>query len=132
MTAPHIKSPYGAGWSHPVRPDTAGRVATSAGLRKVREALEILIRTEPGTRVMRPAYGCPLRALVFGPNSRATADLARHHVAAAIARWEPRVEITDLVVTNDGRGDALSISLQYRLASTLQTDLLELRLPLQT
>lgn len=122
--------PYGVGWAHPTGPDTTGRLARSAGKRKVREALMILLGTEPGERVMRPTYGCPLRSLTFDPNSRATADLARHHVMNAIARWEPRVEIVDLMVENDHAAAALLISLHYRLRATFDTDWLELRLDL--
>lgn len=85
----------------------------------VRQAVLLLLSTQPGERVMRPDYGCELHRLVFGPNDDTTAGLAIHYVRRALERWEPRIQILRL---DAGRhpedAERLNISLEYRVRST--------------
>lgn len=62
----------------------------------VHQDLWLLLLTTPGERVMRPAYGCHLRRLLFQPNDATLAGLAIHYVRDAVTRFEPRVEIVAL------------------------------------
>jgi phage baseplate assembly protein W len=62
----------------------------------VHQDLRLLLLTTPGERVMRPAYGCHLRRLLFQPNDATLAGLAIHYVRDAVTRFEPRVEIVAL------------------------------------
>ncbi len=57
----------------------------------VRQAVLLLLSTQPGERVMRPEYGCELHRLTFSPNDDTTAGLAIHYVRRALERWEPRI-----------------------------------------
>jgi len=68
--------------------------------------------------VMRPEFGGNLRALVFAPNNASTANLARYYVTEALTRWEPRIDVLDVAVTNDNVGAALSIEIRYRMRAT--------------
>jgi phage baseplate assembly protein W len=49
--------------------------------------------------------------------------LARFYVEDGLTRWEPRIELVDIAVTNDNAGARLSIEITYRLRATqeLQT-----------
>jgi phage baseplate assembly protein W len=93
----------------------------------VRQAIMLLISTTPGERVMRPAYGCDLRRLVFAPNDDTTAGLAIHYVRTAIERFEPRVEIVSLDAGRDPESpERLDIELEYRVRATRRVDHLRL------
>jgi phage baseplate assembly protein W len=108
---------HGRGLSHPFRLGVAG-ISESAGVAKVEESIRIVLGTQYGERVMRPRFGSNLRSLAFAPNTVATANLARYYVAEGLAQSEPRIEVVDVVVTNDTTGGVLLIDISYRLRTT--------------
>jgi phage baseplate assembly protein W len=90
----------------------------------VRQAILLLLSTVPGERIMRPEYGCQLHRLVFSPNDETTAGLAIHYVRQALDRWEPRIEVLRLDAQRDTvNPEQLTISLEYRVRATQQTDI---------
>ncbi|MEU6024101.1 GPW/gp25 family protein [Micromonospora sp. NPDC047134] len=98
----------------------AGGLAMTDGDETVRQALFLLLSTTPGERLMRPGYGSRVHRLVFAPNDDTTAGLAIHYVRAAIARWEPRIDVLDVDAGPDPE-DAwrLVIRLDYRIRASL-------------
>lgn len=120
---------YGRGIAFPPRIGLRGFVR-SAGPDRVVESIRIILGTRHGQRVMRPTFGCELGGLVFAPNTAGTAALARFYVEDALRRWEPRVELLDVSVTNDRVGNALLIDLTYRLRAGQEVATLALDLAL--
>jgi uncharacterized protein len=108
---------YGRGLSFPLQLGVAG-LGESAGAAKVDESIRTILGTGYGERVMRPTFGCNLKALAFAPNNDATANLARYYVMEGLTRWEPRIELVDVTVRNDNLRAALLIEITYRLRST--------------
>ena len=98
----------GRGLAFPLRVGVRG-LAESAGVARVEESIRIILGTQHGERMMRPQFGANLRSLVFAPNNATTANLARYYVTDALARWEPRIDVLDVLVSNDldtgGAGD---------------------------
>jgi phage baseplate assembly protein W len=93
----------------------------------VRQAIQLLLSTVPGERVMRPDYGCDLHTLIFAPNDNTTAGLAIHYVRQALERWEPRIEVLKLdAEPNQLDPGRLDIILEYRLRATQRIDELSL------
>ena len=89
----------------------------------VRQAILLLLSTIPGERVMRPEYGCQLHRLVFSPNDETTAGLAIHYVRQALDLWEPRIDVQRLDAERNAEDpEQLTISLEYRVRATQQTD----------
>ena len=81
----------------------------------IRQAILMILSTNPGERVMRPEYGCDRRRLISSPNDDTTAGLAAHYVRRAITHWEPRVEILSVDANQDREEtEKLRIDLQYR------------------
>ncbi|MEV6814046.1 GPW/gp25 family protein [Micromonospora sp. NPDC051296] len=98
----------------------AGGLAMTDGDETVRQALFLLLSTTPGERLMRPGYGSRLHRLVFAPNDDTTAGLAIHYVRAAIARWEPRIDVLDVDAGPDPDDPwRLVIRLDYRIRASL-------------
>src|SRR6185437_7336092 len=108
---------YGRGLSHPFRLGVAG-LSQSEGVRKVEESILIILGTQYGERVMRPAFGCNLSSLAFAPNNASTANLARYYVAEGLARWEPRIEVLDVGVERNELPGRFAITITYRLRAT--------------
>ena len=90
----------GRGWSFPVRPvEQAGRLSYLGGPEKVSQSIQIILDTEPGERIMRPAFGCGLRRYLMKPNTTATRALIQREVAIALKAWEPRIELQSVQAT---------------------------------
>ena len=103
----------GAGWSFPLRTDATGSIALSSGDRELEEAIALVLGTAPGERPMRPEYGCAIHDFVFAPADATTAGRIAYEVRASLDRWEPRIEVTDVVVTFDP-GDAATLYVDVR------------------
>jgi phage baseplate assembly protein W len=84
----------------------------------VRQAILIILETEPGERVMRPDFGAGLRALAFEPINTNTMALARHRVEQALVLWEPRVDRVEVTVRADPPRGLLRIEIRYRVRTT--------------
>jgi len=110
---------YGQGISFPPRVGPDGGIVSSSGELNVRECICTILRTAPGERVERPAFGCGLDRMLFEPNSIATLRLIQDEVTQSAARWEPRVSlnnVTAAVNTNDARD--VDVSITYTLVAT--------------
>lgn len=109
----------GSGWAFPVRVDARGRVALAHQERDVEEAILIILLTPPGQRVMRPQFGCQIHDLIYAPNNATTAGLAAYYVRSALAMWEPRIRVTDVVAEIDpDLPERLLIEIKYEIKAT--------------
>jgi uncharacterized protein len=106
----------GAGWAFPLRTDATGSIALVNGEREVVESIRLILATAPGERPMRPEFGCAIHDLVFAPADAATAGQIAYEVRIALERWEPRITVSDVVVSFDeaDRG-VLLIEIRYAL-----------------
>ena len=59
--------------------------------------MQIILLTYPGERPMRPAFGCRLRDFVFRSADHSTAAELALEVRNALLRWEPRVDVYDVL-----------------------------------
>ena len=109
----------GSGWKFPPRLDARGRIELAHQEQDVEEAVRIILLTNKGERPMRPEFGSELSRLQFAPNDGATAGLARRYVQEALARWEPRIEVTEVTAGPDRADPArLNIDIRYLLRAT--------------
>jgi phage baseplate assembly protein W len=101
----------GRGWNFPVHPDARDRsLLYREGPEKVRQAIRIILDTEPGERIMRPGFGCGLRRYLMKPNSTATRALIKRDVERALATGEPRIKLRSVQV--DPGDDAALVLIQ--------------------
>ena len=64
---------------------------------------------------MRPAFGCGIHNYVFAGSDAATTNAIALEVRASLSRWEPRVDVQDVVVAPDPDEPALlRIDVRYR------------------
>ena len=112
------KAFLGKGWAFPIAVDAGGDIATAAYEEDVRQAVRVIIGTEPGERVMRPDFGTGLRGLMFEPINTTTIALAQHRVHRALVLWEPRIDSINVKVTADPPRGCLTIDVSYRIRTT--------------
>ncbi|HWO25305.1 MAG TPA: GPW/gp25 family protein [Kofleriaceae bacterium] len=113
----------GKGWKFPIVPDSTGALAWSVEDENVEHSLQVLLMTRIGERVMRRDFGSRLGELVFRPGSEQNLREIEREVRAAIARWEPRVDVLDVRAEADA-DDAthVTVSLSYRVRRTNTRD----------
>ncbi len=87
----------GSGLDFPLRP-RRGSLRYAQGPEKVLQSIRIILETAPGERVMRPGFGAGLERYLMKPNTVATRALIRRDVEQALARWEPRIKLTNVAV----------------------------------
>lgn len=113
------RSVFGQGLAFPPQVGADGRLAWTSGEENVRQAIRILLLTEPGERLMREEYGCGLRAFLFEPNTPTTRQLIRERIRQAIARWEPRAAVESVEVQADPNDARVAhIQILFRLVAT--------------
>jgi Bacteriophage baseplate protein W len=109
----------GAGWAFPVGVDPRGAIALARGTDELEQAMRLILMTYPGERPMRPQFACRLRDFVFDGATPENAASIGNEVRAALLRWEPRVEVTNVVVTPSAdEAGLLYIDIQYAVKAT--------------
>lgn len=91
----------GAGWNFPLRVDPTGAIALATQSRDIEQAIEVIIRTAPGERPMRPEFGCRIQDHLFSPTNETTRAAIANDVRAALELWEPRIDVEDIRVEFD-------------------------------
>jgi phage baseplate assembly protein W len=118
----------GRGWKFPFQFDPAsGGVALSEYEQNIKECMNIILGTRPGERQMLPEFGCRIHEHMFAPNTRATAAMISRQVERALARWEPRIEVTSVDAWPESAGQ-IKVNVEYKISSTLSEQELDLLL----
>jgi uncharacterized protein len=109
----------GRGIGFPPRVGADGRVAWSQGDQNVREAIQIVLRTELRERLRLPDFGGGLGRFLFEPNTTTTRRQIKDRIVKSLTVWEPRITLDSVDVdpdTNDP--DAAVATIVYRLVAT--------------
>ena len=88
------------GIQYPLVKTPRGTLAGKSGVDQIKSDLLQLLLTNPGERVMLPEFGTPLRKLIFEPNDSTLEFTAKQMISAAIAKWEPRIVVSNISVTS--------------------------------
>ena len=120
MTAPDPTRAFlGVGWAFPPRIEGSGAVAEAVYEDDIREAIRIILGTNPGERVMRPQFGAGLDAFLFEPVTVATVTRLQRQVREALVTWEPRIDVEEVAVTPQGAPPVvLLVEMVYRVRAT--------------
>ncbi len=109
----------GRGWAFPPRIGPQGGFALTNDRNELDEAIEAILTTALGQRVMRPTFGCRLHELLFAPNNSQTHAQARRYVEDALGMWEPRIRVQDVQITADNNDNGrLLINITYKIKAT--------------
>ena len=110
---------FGRGISFPPRVGPDGRVAWSEGEANVREAIRIILLTEPRERLRLPEFGAGLGRFLFEPNTVTTRHSLQDRITKALAEWEPRLRVESVSVEPDATDPQAAIAtITYKLVAT--------------
>lgn len=117
-SAPMLQRPQlGRGWAFPVRP-SGGRLQMAAEEEDIEQAIEIVLRTAPGERVMLPGYGAGLQQFLFAPNSAVTHRRVEQAVHDALLAHEPRITVERVSARAAGADGLMEIEIDYVVRRT--------------
>lgn len=109
----------GRGWAFPPQIGPTGGLALTHDRNELDQAIWIILTTCPGQRVMRPTFGCHLHELVFAPNNSQTIAQARRYIEEALGMWEPRIRVTQVIVSPDpNETSRLLVEIEYEVKTT--------------
>ena len=110
----------GSGWAFPIAVDPHGRIALASQENEIEQAIQMILLTPKGQRVMRPDFGCHIHELLFAQNDGTTAGLAVHYVTEALNMWEPRIRLLGVRAVQDTNNDSrLLIEIDYEIKATV-------------
>ncbi|MEA3309347.1 MAG: GPW/gp25 family protein [Chloroflexota bacterium] len=109
----------GQGLAFPLQANQRGEVALARGATDIEQSIRIILETSPGERVMRPEFGCRAKELLFAPRNATTEGLMAYYVRRALRRWEPRINVLQVLVSPDlERDGVLLVEISYAIKST--------------
>ncbi len=114
------KSFLGLGWGFPPQFSLHNKSITMVKEdQDIQQSLRILFLTLPGERMMQPAYGCSLNALVFDAISESTVTEIKDAIDRAVLFFETRITLNDIAVNTDDVYDGVvRVTLDYTIRST--------------
>jgi phage baseplate assembly protein W len=109
----------GEGWAYPLSIAPNNHLARAVYEEDVRQAILIILGTNPGERIMRPDFGAGLNDFLFEPISTTTLSLIRNRVNTALLDWEHRIDLERVRVSYDPvEKTKVLIEIHYRVRST--------------
>ena len=110
----------GVGWAFPIGVDARGRIGLARQVTDIEQAIQMILLTPKGQRVMRPEFGCQIHELIFAPNDANTWGMAEYYVEEALRFWEPRIEVLNVTARpSDGQTERMDVHVDYRVKATL-------------
>ncbi len=98
----------------------------------VRQSIQIILRTRPGERIMRPAFGGGLENMLHEQNTLTTRRQIRDLITESLERWEKRILLDRVDVWEvEGHPTAVRVEIAYRLRRVNTPQQLGLTMELQ-
>ena len=108
----------GRGFAIPVKTDPfTGHIEMSEFEDDIVEAIQIIIMTRKGERVMRPDFGCSVHDFAFDVVNYATLNGIEEAVEEALILWEPRIRDIEVHATIGSEG-CVMIDISYVVRAT--------------
>lgn len=109
-----LQQRLGRGLGFPIVPDPVrGSLRYHQGSLKVKEAIELILMTEPGERLMRPEFGCGLRQFLMEPNTVATRSRLERTVTRALEQFEPRINLLEVRAAPGNEPSLVTLAIRY-------------------
>ena len=102
-------------------PDENGHLRFPTLEDSVRQSIQIILRTRPGERIMRPNFGGGLDNMLHEQNTLTTRRQIRDLITESLNRWEKRIILDRIDVWEvEDRPTGVRIEIAYRLRRSNQ------------
>ena len=108
----------GTGLAFPLQMNPARRFKLVGGEEDINQSIQIILGTAPGERLMRPEFGCRVHELIFAPYDSATEALVIFYVEEALAFWEPRIQVTEVIIDAERDEGVILVHIRYLIKAT--------------
>lgn len=106
----------GTGWKFPIRVNGRGGLDYARGDALIEQSIHLILSTRPGSRVMRPDFGCGIHDFVFASNTANVRALIAGAVERALTRWEPRIDVLSVQARSSADSEhVLLVHVNYRI-----------------
>jgi phage baseplate assembly protein W len=106
----------GKGWRFPIRVNGRGGLDYAEGDQLIEQSIQLILSTPPGSRIMRPEFGCGIHDFVFASNTSNMRALIAGAVERALTRWEPRIDVLSVQARSSADAEhVLLIHVNYRI-----------------
>lgn len=95
----------------------AGNFESIKGLELLLQDIQQLLLTMPGERVMRPEWGCGLRAQIW-ENIDEVASSGIGDIETSLNKYEPRITVTSVTSTINRNTDLVTFKISFLVKST--------------
>ncbi len=96
-------------------PDNNGHISFPTLEDSVRQSIQIILRTRPGERLMRPDFGGGLENMLHQPNTLTTRRQIRDLINESLNRWEKRIILDRVDVWDiEDQPTTLRVEIAYR------------------
>ncbi len=104
-----------------------GRVEISEFRENIRQSVEIILRTEPGERMLHPEFGTKLHQFLFENMDAQTEEMIEREVRHSLSMWEKRIwDINVEVHMDTGRQGEFRVAVTYRIAGQEEKERVEI------
>ncbi len=112
----------------PLAQDSSTGFAMISRIRElIKQNLKMLILTNPGERIMEPAYGVGIRTFLFENFEESVFEDIDQKIRKQISRYMPAVQVVELRFSSLGQDtNTLGLFLEYSIPEIATTDLLEI------
>jgi phage baseplate assembly protein W len=97
--------------SNPLNSDLIALRNENAISRSIRN----IVFTLPGEKFFNPNFGSRVSKILFENLDEITASNIRDEIASSIVNYEPRVDLTDVIVNPDYDNNAFDVTIQYTI-----------------
>lgn len=109
----------GRGWKFPVRMNSRGIIDVSEYEVSIKEAINVILKTSKGERVMQPDFGCGIYDYLFESTDDANLRMMEESVKDSLIIWEPRIDLNDVTAFLDESEDGkVLINVSYTVRTT--------------
>jgi uncharacterized protein len=110
----------GRGWSFPpVFNKATGEVEMLEGEADIKSSLEIILSTELGERVLRPAFGWKRDKWIFESLTTTAATTIQKEIEMALLFFEPRINLNFVrLIPDENTSGRIEILIDYTIRST--------------
>ena len=81
----------------------------------IRQSMKNIILTLRGEKMFRPYFGSSANISLFENFDAVTNDIVSTAIREAIAAYEPRVEITEVFITQDISNNSIEIDVEFKI-----------------
>jgi phage baseplate assembly protein W len=94
----------------------------------IRNAIRNIFTTRPGGKILNPSFGSRLDVYLFDQISDFKANLLGNDILKNLTTWEPRINVTQVVVTPNPDENTYYVQLKYKILDSGLIDDLQIQL----